>query len=220
MAQVVIFGVRDFASLAHFYLKCDSSHDVVGFTVDREHVPAGGTFEGLPVAPFDELDHSFPPSHFVAFAPLSHRGMNAARKSVYGRLKEKGYRLISYVSSRATCFPGTPIGDNCFILEDNTIQPFVQIGNNVVLWSGNHIGHHGSLGDDVFVTSHVVISGRCTVEKSCFFGVNATVRDGLTIAEGTLVGMGATVSRDTEPWSVYKGTPAKPAGVSSREMDF
>jgi sugar O-acyltransferase (sialic acid O-acetyltransferase NeuD family) len=139
---------------------------------------------------------------------------------VYDRAKKKGYRLISYVSSKATCFPGTPIGDNCFILEDNTIQPFVRIGNNVVLWSGNHIGHHSAIDDDTFVTSHVVISGRCSVGRSCFFGVNATVRDGLAIAEGTLVGMGATVARDTEPWSVYKGSPARPSEVKSRDLDF
>jgi acetyltransferase-like isoleucine patch superfamily enzyme len=120
---------------------------------------------------------------------------------------------------RATCFPQTPIGDNRFLLADNTIQPFVSIGNNV-LWSGNHIGHHSRIGDHVFFTSHVVLSGHCTVEPHCFFGVNATVRDRLTIAEGTLVGMGAVITKDTTAWSVYKGTPAAAANVSSRDLDF
>lgn len=220
MAKVVLFGLRDFASLAHFYLKHDSPHHVVAFTVDREFVPSEPMFEGLPVVPFDELERLYPPGDFAAFAPLSHQGMNRVRQSVYERFKQKGYRLISYVSSRATRFPGTPIGDNCFVLEDNTIQPFVTVGNNVVLWSGNHIGHHSTIGDHVFFTSHVVLSGNCTVEQACFFGVNATVRDGLRIAEGTLIGMGATVARDTEPWSVYKGTPARPSEISSRDVDF
>jgi sugar O-acyltransferase (sialic acid O-acetyltransferase NeuD family) len=220
MAKVVIFGLRDFASLAHFYLKCDSPHEVVAFTVDQAFLPSEPTFEGHPVVPFEELESQFPPGEFAGFAPLSHQGMNRMRRSVYERFKQKGYRLISYVSSRATCFPGTPVGDNCFILEDNTIQPFVTIGNNVVLWSGNHLGHHSTIADHVFFTSHVVLSGHCTVEESCFFGVNATVRDGLRIAEGTLVGMSATVARETEPWSVYKGAPAKPSGLSSLDVDF
>ncbi|MGE3317124.1 MAG: acetyltransferase [Planctomycetaceae bacterium] len=220
MAKVVIFGLRDFASLAHFYLEHDSPHEVVAFTVDREFLPAERTFEGLPVIPFDEISSHFPPAGFAAFAPLSHREMNHQRRHVYERFRSLGYSLVSYVSSRATTFPGTPIGDNCFILEDNTIQPFVSIGHNVVLWSGNHIGHHSSIGDHVFVTSHVVISGHCTVEPHCFFGVNATIRDGLRIAEGTLVGMGAVVTRETLPWSVFKGTPARPAEISSRDVDF
>ena len=54
-----------------------------------------------------------------------------------------------------------PPGDNCFILEDNTVQPFVTIGNNVTLWSGNHIGHDSVIEDDCFISSHVVVSGTC-----------------------------------------------------------
>ena len=77
--------------------------------------------------------------------------MNALRRGVYTRFKQKGYPLISYISSCATYFPGTPIGDNCFVLEDNTIQPFVKIGNNVVLWSGNHIGHHSTIARRCFL---------------------------------------------------------------------
>ena len=90
MANVVLFGLRDFASLAHFYLKYDSPHEVVAFTVDREFVPADPTFEGLPVVPFDELESRYPPSEFAGFAPLSHQGMNRVRQGVYERFKAEG----------------------------------------------------------------------------------------------------------------------------------
>jgi len=220
MADVVIFGTRDFASLAHFYLKNDSLHRVVGFTVHREYLPESGQFEGLPVVPFEELESRFPPHSVSAFAPLSHRRMNRLREEVYRQLKERGYPLISYVSSRATHFPGTPIGENCFVLEDNTIQPFVSIGNNVVLWSGNHIGHHSVVHDHVFVTSHVVVSGHCVVGSYSFLGVNATLKDGLTLGEGTLVGMGALVARSTEPWTLYKADATRVSKVSSADIDF
>jgi sugar O-acyltransferase (sialic acid O-acetyltransferase NeuD family) len=220
MADVVIFGTRDFASLAHFYLKSDSPHRVVGFTVHREYLPESGEFEGLPVVPFEELESRFPPNAVSAFAPLSHRRMNRLREEVYRDLKGRGYPLISYVSSRATYFPGTPIGENCFVLEDNTIQPFVSIGNNVVLWSGNHIGHHSVVHDHVFVTSHVVVSGHCVVGSYSFLGVNATLKDGVTLGEGTLVGMGALVARNTEPWTLYKADATRVSKVSSADIDF
>ena len=220
MADVVIFGVRDFASLAHFYLRHDSPHRVVGFTVHREYLPASHEFEGLPVAPFEELERHFPPTQVQGFAPLSHRRMNRARQEVYAAWTGRGYELISYVSSRATRFPETPIGANCFILEDNTIQPFAAIGDNVILWSGNHVGHHSTIGDHAFVTSHVVISGHCTVGSYSFLGVNATLKDQVTLGEGTLVGMGAIIGRNTEPWSLYKADAARPAKVSSADIDF
>lgn len=220
MAKVVIFGVQDFAQLGCFYLRHDSPHEVVAFSVHEEFMPESRTFEGLPVVPFERVEETHPASEFSFFAPMSHRRMNRLRETVYKEIKEKGYELISYVSSHATVFPGAKIGDNCFILEDNTIQPFAEIGSNVVLWSGNHIGHHSVIKDHVLFTSHVVLSGHCTVEPYSFFGVNATVRDGVTIAEGTLIAMAASVTRDTEAWGVYKGSPAKKGEVLSKDLDF
>ncbi len=218
MAKVIVFGAHDFASLAHFYLENDSEHEVIAFSVSKEYMPKGDSFEGLPVVPFEDIQNAFSPSEYRFFAPMSHRGMNRIRESIYFQIKEKGYDLISYVSSKATVFPGTLIGNNCFILEDNTIQPFTPIGNNVVMWSGNHIGHHSVIKDHVFFTSHVVLSGHCVVESYCFFGVNATIRDGLKIAEGTLVGMGANLTKDTEPYCVYVGRPAKKGSRPSTEV--
>jgi hypothetical protein len=39
MARVIVFGLRDYASLAHFYLAHDSEHEVVAFTVTRDYLP-------------------------------------------------------------------------------------------------------------------------------------------------------------------------------------
>jgi sugar O-acyltransferase (sialic acid O-acetyltransferase NeuD family) len=220
MADVVIFGVKDFASLAHFYLRHDSEHRVVAFTVHREFMPAEGEFEGLPIVPFEELEAGFPPDRVSAFAPMSHRKMNRLREGVYNDLKGRGYQLISYVSSRATTFPEGRIGDNCFILEDNTIQPFATIGDNVVIWSGNHIGHHSVVESHAFITSHVVISGHCRIGAYSFLGVNATLKDQITLAEGTLIGMGANITKDTEPWSLYKADATRASKISSADIDF
>ena len=217
MAKVIIFGIAENSSLAHYYLNHDTEHEVVAFTVNRDYLPDDLIFEGLPVLPFEEVERSHPPTEFSMFAPLAASRMNRFREQVYTEIKAKNYQLISYVSSKATVFPGAIIGDNCFILEDNTIQPYVKIGNNVVLWSGNHIGHHGEIRDHVYFTSHVVLSGRCLVEPYCYFAVNCTIRDGLHIAEGTFVTMASSVTRDTEPWGVYKGSPAQKTKISSQD---
>lgn len=219
MAKVVIFGIKDFAELAHYYLEKDSENDVVAFCVDKAHMPDCHEFRGLPVVAFEDVELNYPPEEFSFFAPMSPTNMNMERERVYNAIKAKGYQFVSYVSSKATIFENS-IGENCFILESNTIQPFTMIGNNVVLWSGNHIGHHGVIKDHVTFTSHVVMSGHCIVEPYCFVGVNATLRDGLTIAEGSFVAMAAAVTRDTEPWGVYKGNPAEKMAISSKKVKF
>jgi sugar O-acyltransferase (sialic acid O-acetyltransferase NeuD family) len=220
MARVIIFGVQDFAQLAKFYLENDSEHEVVAFSVHQQYLPEDEKFEGLQVIAFENVEKSYPPAEFKFFAPMSPSRMNRLRESVYQQIKNKGYELISYVSSKATVFEGVSIGDNCFILEDNTIQPFTTIGNNVVLWSGNHIGHHSVIKDHVSFTSHVVLSGHCVVEPFAFFGVNATIRDRVHIAEGSFIAMAAAVTRDTQPWGVYKGNPAMKGETLSNELDF
>lgn len=205
--KVVIFGVLDTAELAHYYLSTDSEYEVVAFTVNSEFLKEN-TFKGLPVVPFEELEKIYPPSEYLFFAPMTGVKMNNLRKKIYLEGKSKGYEYISYVSSKATSF-NNEIGENCFILENNTLQPFTKIGNNVVLWSGNHIGHHGIIEDHVFFTSHVVLSGHCHVKERAWFGVNSTIRDGLTIGEGCLIGMGSLVTKSTDDDGLYIGTPAK-----------
>ncbi len=217
MANVVIFGLQDYAELAHFYLEHDSAHDVVAFCVNRDYLPESGRFKGLPVVAYEDVVDTHPPGDFQLFAPMSPKKMNRQREQVFLDIKEKGYQMISYVSSKATTF-GNEIGENCFILEDNTLQPFTQIGDNVVLWSGNHIGHHGRIHDHVTVTSHVVMSGHCEIGAYSFLGVNATLRDGIAIGEGTFVAMAAAVMKSTEPWSVYKGNPATRLAMSSVDL--
>lgn len=211
MAKVVIFGILDTAELAHYYLENDSEHQVVAFTVSKEYLK-NDEFKGLPVVPFEDVEDLYPPKDYHLFAPMTAKKMNQLREHIYLMGKEKGYQFISYISSKATIF-NNEIGENCFILEDNTIQPFTKIGNNVVLWSGNHIGHHGEIKDHVFFTSHVVMSGHCIIESNCFFGVNATIRDYSNIAKGTLLAMGSSLTRqETEEWGIYIGNPAKKLG--------
>ena len=216
--EVILFGVGQLASLAHFYFKHDSNYTVAGFTVDADYLDAD-TFEGLPVVAFEDVEHRFSPHTYEMFIPISFKRMSHARREKYEEAKKKGYTLASYVSSKATTWPDLDIGDNCFIFEDNTIQPYVKIGNNCILWSGNHIGHHSVIKDHVFITSHVVISGACTIENHCFFGVNATVRDETIVAEATLVGMGANILHDTKPYEIHLGQKSKIMPKKSMNLD-
>jgi|TARA_B100001063_G_C16713054_1_gene529123 sugar O-acyltransferase (sialic acid O-acetyltransferase NeuD family) len=216
--KIVIFGESQLASLAHFYFKHDSPHEVVAFTVDKEYLK-NDSFENLPLIAFEDVEKKFPPSEFSMFLPISFKRMSHLRREKYEIAKEKGYNLVSYVSSKATTWPDLDIGDNCFIFEDNTIQPYVKIGNNCVLWSGNHIGHHTTIKDHVFITSHVVISGACRIENHSFIGVNATIRDETVIAEATLVGMGANITKDTKPGEIHLGQSSKLMNKKSIDLD-
>jgi len=200
--EIVIFGAGQIAEVADFYFQHDSAYNVAAFTVDQEFLSAG-QFRGRPVVAFEAVESLYPPDSYEFFVALSYSGLNTLRAQKYQAAKSKGYRLVSYVSSKATTFPDFSCGENCFILEDNTIQPFVHIGSNVTLWSGNHIGHHSSIADHCFLASHIVVSGGVSIGEYSFIGVNATLRDHISVGPRCIIGAGALLLSDAEEGGVY-----------------
>lgn len=214
--KLIIFGTGDIAELAQFYFDNDSEYKVVAFTVDQAYLKSK-FLNGLPVIAFETLHQDFAPSDYTLFIALSYSELNKLRKEKYLQAKSMGYQIASYVSSKASIF-NTTVGENCFILEDNTIQPFVTIGDNVTLWSGNHIGHHSVIGDHTFIASQVVISGGVNVGDRCFIGVNATLRDHISIGDECVIGAGVLLLSDAESKGVYLGKEAERSRVPSNRL--
>ncbi len=217
MKRAVIFGTTDFAEVAYAYLTADSPYVVEAFTVHREYRKSEELL-GLPIVPFEEMEQRFPPGEVEMFVALGFSKVNKRRAEIYALCKSKGYRLLTYVNSRAIHWGQLTVGDNCFIFENNVIQPFVTIGNNVIIWSGNHIGHHSRIGDNCFIASHVVISGHCDIGNNSFIGVNATLRDGIKVAPECIIGAGAMILKNTIEKGVYPSVNTDPSNVKSDEL--
>jgi sugar O-acyltransferase (sialic acid O-acetyltransferase NeuD family) len=199
MKKIIIFGINDLAELAWFYMD-----NLEAFTVNKEYLTQN-EFHELPVVPFEELEQHYPPSDYYLFAPVTD---NKLREKIYNEGIKKGYEFTSYISPNCTNYASS-IGKNCFILENNTLQPFTTIGDNVILWSGNHIGHHSIIEDNVFFTSHVVMSGHCHIKNGVFLGVNSTLRDGIIIGENSIIGMGSLVTKSVPDNETWIGSPVK-----------
>jgi sugar O-acyltransferase (sialic acid O-acetyltransferase NeuD family) len=215
--KIIIFGPGEFGQVAHFYFTKDSKFKVVGFTAHKNNIQKKKLFN-LPIIPFEEIEKKFPPDRFSMFIAIPYTDMNQVRAKIFTEAKEKGYQLISYVNSKATVWEDLQIGENCFILENNVIQPFVKIGDNVIIWSGNHIGHHTQIKDHCFLASHVVISGKVIIESNCFLGVNSTIRDGINIAKNNIIGAGTVILKDTNENEVYTTNSTKLLKIKSGDL--
>jgi len=218
MSKVVIFGTEKLAEVASFYLSHDSPHEVVAFTADASFIKAK-QFMGLPVIPFEEVEKHYPPDEFKMFIAVGYTKLNTIRASKYNEAKKKGYELISYVNSKAIQWGEIEIGDNCFILENQVIQPWVKIGNDVVLWSGNHFGHNVIIGDHCWIASHVVICGGVKIGPYCFLGVNATIRDDVTIGRECIISAGALILNDIGDKEVYIANPTEKYPLDSTRFE-
>ena len=206
---LVIFGISSFAEIADFYFTHDGGRNVVAFTLSDDHFD-GREFSGRPTVPFSQIEKHYPSSDFDMFIAIGYSKLNTVRERIFHEAKNKGYALATYLCSRSTHWGDTKIGENCFILEDVSIQPFVSIGDNTVIWSGNHIGHHVCIGSHCFITSHVVISGLVKIGDFVFLGVNSTIGEGIEIANKTIVGAGALVLKSTEEGETYATKRTRP----------
>lgn len=215
--KLVIFGAGELAELAAFYFANDSDYEVAAFAVDRSHLASGEAF-GRPLVAFEEAANAFSPREHELFVAVGYTGLNALRRDRYLSGKAMGYHVATYLSSRATVWPGFAPGENCFILEDNTLQPFARVGDNVTLWSGNHIGHHSSIGSHTFIASQVVVSGGVQIGERCFIGVNATLRDHVKVGDRCVIGAGALLAEDAPPDGVYAAAAAERSRVPSSRL--
>ena len=202
--KIIIFGNGEIADLVHYYFKNDSKYEVVAFTVDDEFVTTS-TFNKLPLVPFSIIEKEFPPNKFNAHVGLSYRKLNKIRSYKYYEMRKKGYRLVTYVCSKSVFWSDLVLGDNCFILENQTIQPSVKIGNNVMIWSGNHLGHGCIIEDHAYLSSHICISGHTSIGERTFIGVNSNFKDFIKVGSDVFIGMNASVTKDVPDNCVVLG---------------
>lgn len=114
------------------------------------------------------------------------------------------------------------------------IAPSVSIigGRRAILKMGHftNIGSGGRIvcsSDDFrkgLISPVVPIEHRITVCSPVIFedfatlGVNCSVLPGVKLSQGTIVGANSLVTKNTDPWTIYGGSPARPIGKRDPSM--
>jgi maltose O-acetyltransferase len=110
---------------------------------------------------------------------------------------------------------------NITIGDDVRIHNMTYIDASGGLEIGSHIGitagcqiytqNHGIKRDELYYYQPYRI-GKVVIEDDCWIGAGSIITAGVTIRKGTIVGAGAVVTKDTEPYSIVGGVPAKKIG--------
>jgi sugar O-acyltransferase (sialic acid O-acetyltransferase NeuD family) len=217
MAKVVVFGAGRGADVAYRYLTRDSEHEVVGFTVDASYL-SSEEFRGLPVVPFEDVESRFPPDDYRMFIVLGYQDMNHLRAQKYNDAKGRGYRFVSYAASDIFRIEDLDVGENCFLLDNQSINLDVKIGDNVVMWSSNHIGDMTVIEDHCWISSHCTVAANVVVKEHSFLGIGATVSNHVVVEPESFVGADVLITENTKPSGVY--LPGKSGCVSQDSRAF
>jgi len=211
MKKLIIFGNGEFAEISQYYFGRDN---IAYFCVDDEFLKEE-KFNGVPLIGLSEL-LKFNKNEFNLFIALSYKKMSKIRQEKYEMFKKKNFTFASFIHKKSYISKEANIGENCLILENQTIQRGVNIKDNVFLWSGNHIGHNSTINNNTYVSSGVVISGNVSVGKNCFFGVNSCTKEFIKIGDNVLVSMGALVTKNIASNSVVLSSESKIYGPEDR----
>jgi acetyltransferase-like isoleucine patch superfamily enzyme len=84
------------------------------------------------------------------------------------------------------------------------IGDWVLIGNNVTILSSMHSFERV----DVPIALQGTVTHRTVIESDVWIGSNAVVLPGVRIGRGAIIGAGAVVTHDVEPYAIVGGVPA------------
>jgi acetyltransferase-like isoleucine patch superfamily enzyme len=105
--------------------------------------------------------------------------------------------------------------------EESVITPYALIngGGDIIIGRKTIIGPRASINanDHVFerdipIRDAGFIYAPIFIGNDCWLAANVVVMKGVTIADGSVVGAGAIVTKDTEPYSINVGVPARKVG--------
>lgn len=121
----------------------------------------------------------------------------------------------------------TIIGEKVVLGQNVSVGPDVRVGNNCKIQNNVSVYKGVELEDDVFCGPSCVFTNvynprafverkdefrKTLVKKGATIGANATIVCGVTLGEYSLIGAGAVVKGDVEPYTVVAGVPAKAIG--------
>ena len=216
MQKIVIFGTGDLAQRIFYYLK-NSEDEVVAFSANKSNIESDKLL-GLPVVGFENVEKEYPPEEFSMFIALAYSEMNKKRRKFFDEAKNKGYELYSYIHPSTKIWDEFEMGENCFILAENIIQPFVKIGDNVLIGSNNLISHNTIIEDNCFLTSNITLGGHITIGANSFVGLSATINQRVKIGEECIIGAGTLITKDVNDKEVYAENSSKKLPQSSSEI--
>jgi sugar O-acyltransferase (sialic acid O-acetyltransferase NeuD family) len=213
MRRLVILGCGNFGQAVHHFFVHDSDYEVVAFTVDGEFLEAS-SFLGLPVVPFEEVQDRYPPDDHDVFVAIGLRDINRQRAHKTREAEAKGYRLASYLSSRASVPPDMRLAPNTWIMEGAHVHPYASVGRNVIIWSRSTVGFKSQVEDDCWISAGL-LGDTVRLGGVTFVGLGATVASFVTVGKHNVIGAGAVILKDTKDYEVYRGNASTPSRVPS-----
>jgi sugar O-acyltransferase (sialic acid O-acetyltransferase NeuD family) len=134
------------------------------------------------------------------------------RIRLFETLQRMGFRLPTIISPRAHVSRHATVGEGTIVMHGAIINAGAKVGRNCIVNSNALLEHDVIVADHCHVSTAATLNGDVRVGTASFIGSRAVVREGRTIGDRCVIGMGQSVFADCESdaW-VPPRTGGKPA---------
>nr|WP_240464601.1 acetyltransferase [Burkholderia cenocepacia] len=138
-------------------------------------------------------------------------GDNHARENVTAGLAMlvPGLPRVSAVHPAACVGKASTIGAGTVVMAGAVINPSCSIGEGCIVNTNVSLDHDGVMADFSSLAPGVVTGGNCRIGRGAAIGLGAMLRHRIAVGEHSVVGAGAVVLHDVEPYTVAYGNPAR-----------
>lgn len=196
-----IYGTTDLAENL-FYLLAEDGIEIAGFVVERKYITDDckeisfkNEIRKLSVIPFEDLETHYKKEEIALYLCIGYTGMNRVRREKFMEIKERGYRIESYIH-RTACVETDSLGEGNLIFEQAYIGMYARFGDGNIVYPKAMIAHHTKVGDFNYFAISTSVAGHVTVSDENFFGNNASTKDKIIIGKRNLIGANSYVQHD------------------------
>lgn len=139
-------------------------------------------------------------------------GPSVARRNVVRRLGKFGVaddRYATFVARSARVGASSDIGAGSILLDGVVVTADASIGRHVVVMPNSTITHDDVIEDFATLAAGVALGGWVRIRESAYIGMNASVRQKVSVGTEATVGMGAVVLENVPDEQIWAGVPAR-----------
>lgn len=208
--DLIIVGFSGFGKEV-YWLASRLGITVRGFLDDNPTV-AGETFCASPVLGGVEKWQEYADCEFVIAI-----GNPRVRKKVYDKMCKYANPEFAILIDPAAIVMSeyVTIGQGSIVCAGTICTVEVNIGDHVIINLNCTVGHECHIEDFATIAPMTAISGNVKIGKLAEVGTSASIRQGLVINNGALIGMGSVLTKNVDANTMVFGSPAKPIKIIS-----
>ncbi|AUJ68903.1 acetyltransferase [Pseudoalteromonas sp. NC201] len=204
MKEIIIIGGGGFAKEV-VWLAQDCNRKVRGVLDDNASTHGTDVQGAIVLGSVDSwVDYSLDCEFIIAI------GNPRTRKAVSDKMHLLGKPNFATLIHPSVRYSNTVcIGKGSIICAGSILTADIEMGTHNILNLNVTVGHECNFGDFITVAPMAAVSGNVLLDDLVEIGTGATIRQGLNLQKGSMLGMGGVLTKNIPERTIFAGNPAK-----------